>query len=333
MMDPVSLGVAQDGLPTITHLTQLAAGALAGAGMVTTPTVAISAAARVTPDDVGMYRPEHQSAWASIVDTIHTGTASKIACVLGHAGRRGSTRPRDQGIDRPLREGAWPLASASPLPYTQRSQTPCALDRNGMDEVLQNFVDSARMAAEAGFDILMLHAAHGYLLASFLSPLTNVRDDEYGGSLENRMRFPLEVAQAVRSVWPSDRPLGVALSVTDWVAGGFDVDDAVVVARAVAEQGCDLLVAQAGQTTAQSQPTFGRGFLTTLSDRVRNEAGIPTLVGGYLTTTNEVNTALAAGRADLCQLDGLPLPVERARRWAEERWRANTVDADGGAVI
>jgi anthraniloyl-CoA monooxygenase len=224
------------------------------------------------------------------------------------------------------------LVSASPLPYTPRSQTPQALDRHGMDEVRRQFADSARMATEAGFDLLVLHAGQGYLLASFLSPLTNVRDDEYGGSLENRMRFPLEVMRAVRDIWPPERPLGVALSVTDWVAGGLDVDEAVGVARALAEQGCDLLVVQAGQTVPDAQPTYGRGFLTTLSDRVRNEAGIPTLVGGFLTTTNEANTALAAGRSDLCQLDGLPLPVERARRWAEEQWQATSEGMDSRLV-
>ncbi len=325
--------MAADGLPESSHLAGLAAGALAGAGLVMTPPLAISAAARITPGDAGLYEPEHALAWRHIVDATHADTTAKVACILGHAGRRGSTRPRVDGLDRPLREGNWPLVSASPLPYTPRSQTPQGLDRAGMDGVRQQFAVSAQMASEADFDMLVLHAGHGYLLSSFLSPLTNTRDDEYGGSLENRMRFPLEVMQAVRSSWSADRPLGVALSVTDWVAGGFTVDDAIVVARALAEHACDLLVALAGQTIPDAEPAYGRGFLTTLSDRVRNEAGIATLVGGYLTTTNEVNTALAAGRADLCQLDGLALPVNEARRWAEERWQMPAEGIDSQLVL
>jgi anthraniloyl-CoA monooxygenase len=325
--------MALDGLPGATHLAALASSALAGAGLVMTPAMAISATARITPSDVGMYRPEHAVAWRHTVSALHADTTAKVGCMLGHAGRRGSTRPRVDGLDRPLREGNWPPVSASPLPYTPRSQTPQALERSGMDEVRRQFAESARMAAEASFDLLVLHAGHGYLLASFLSPLANMRDDEYGGSLEKRMRFPLEVVRAVRASWPADRPLGVALSVTDWTADGFTVDDAIVVARALAECGCDLLVVLAGQTVPDAEPSYGRGFLTTLSDRVRNEAGITTLVGGYLTTTNEVNTALAAGRADLCQLDRLALPVDEARRWAEDRWRTFADDLDGRLVL
>jgi anthraniloyl-CoA monooxygenase len=325
--------MALDGLPGAAHLAGFAAGALAGAGLVMTSPMAISAAARITPGDVGIYRPAHEVAWRRIVTALHADTTARVACVLGHAGRRGSTRPREYGLDRPLRDGNWPLVSASPLPYTPRSQTPQALDRAGMDDVRRQFAESARMVAEASFDMLVLHAGHGYLLASFLSPLTNVRDDECGGSLEHRMRFPLEVVQAVRHAWPADRPLGVALSVTDWAVGGFRVDDAIVVARALAEQGCDLLVVLAGQTVPDAESAYGRGFLTTLSDRIRNESGIPTLVGGYLTTTNEVNTVLAAGRADLCQLDGLALPVDEARRWTEERWQTFTGDVDGQLVL
>jgi anthraniloyl-CoA monooxygenase len=330
---PVPSSTALDGTPGVSHLAELAAGALAGAGMVMTAPVAVSAAARITPDDAGMYRPEHEVAWACIAAMLHEHTAAKVACMLGHAGRRAATRPRVEGLDRPLREGGWPLVSASPLPYTPRSQTPQALDRAGMEEVCQQFVTAARTAAAADFDMLMLHAGHGYLLASFLSPLTNLRDDEYGGPLENRTRFPLEVVGAVRAAWPPDRPLGVALSVTDWVAGGFDVGDAVMVARALAERGCDLLMVLAGQTVPESEPIYGRGYLTTLSDRVRNEAGVPTLVGGYLTTTNEVNTALAAGRADLCQLDGLTLPTEQARRWAEQLWQTTAEEADAPLAL
>jgi anthraniloyl-CoA monooxygenase len=184
-----------------------------------------------------------------------------------------------------------------------QSQVPKEMDRADMDRVCNEFVQAAQMAREANFDLLQLHMAHGYLLASFLSPLTNLRTDEYGGNLEQRMRFPLEVFDAVRVVWPEDKPLSVALSATDCVKGGFGVEDAVVVAKVLKAHGCDIIEVQAGQTTLESEPAYGRGFLTPLSDRVRNEAGIPTMVGGYLTTSNEVNTIVAAGRAELCIME------------------------------
>ena len=219
---------------------------------------------------------------------------------MNHAGRRGSTRPRTEGLDRPLKQGNWPLLSASPLPYTSQSQIPKEIDCAGMDQVRNDFLRSTRLAQQANFDLLQLNFAHGYLLASFLSPLTNQRGDEYGGTLEQRMRFPLEVFDAVRALWPEDKPICVALSATDCVKGGFTIEDAVTVAAALKAHGCDLIEVQAGQTTPDGEPAYGRGFLTLLSDRVRNEAGISTMVGGYLTTSNEVNTILAAGRADLC---------------------------------
>jgi anthraniloyl-CoA monooxygenase len=219
---------------------------------------------------------------------------------LGHAGRRGSTRPRAEGPDRPLREGGWPLVAASPVPYAPGGRTPAELDRAGMDGVRDSFVRAARMADEAGFDLLQLHFAHGYLLAGFLSPLTNLREDDYGGDPERRARFPLEVLDAVRAAWPESKPLSVAMSVTDCAKGGLEIEDGVGMARLFKSHGCDLIAVLAGQTTIDSDPSYGRGFLTPLSDRVRNEAGIATLVGGYLTTSNDVNTILAAGRGDLC---------------------------------
>jgi anthraniloyl-CoA monooxygenase len=193
--------------------------------------------------------------------------------------------------------------SASAIPYAPWSQVPKEMDRADMDRVRDQFVQAARLADEAGFDLLQLHFAHGYLIASFLSPLTNKRNDEYGGERENRMRYPLEVFDAVRAAWPEEKPISVALSATDYVKGGFDVDDAVAVARVLKEHGCDLIEVLAGQTTVDGEAPYGRGFLTPLSDRIRNEAGIPTMVGGFLTTSNEANTILAAGRADLCIME------------------------------
>jgi anthraniloyl-CoA monooxygenase len=267
--------------------------------LVMTNICAVSADGRITPEDAGLYDAEHPGRWARLVEEAHT-QGGYIGVQLGHAGRRGATRPRLEGLDRPLREGAWPLVSASPIPYTPRSQVPKEMDRADMDRVRGDFARAAQMAQEAGFDLLQLHFAHGYLLASFLSPLTNVRGDEYGGNLGNRMRFPLEVFDGVRAVWPQDRPMSVAITASDYARGGSDIDAAVAFARALKEHGCDLIEVLAGQTTPNSEPPYSRGFLTSLSDRVRNGAGIPTMVGGYLTTSNEANTILAAGKADLC---------------------------------
>ncbi len=294
---------AEDGVPNDTHLADLSRAALSGAGLVLTPLTAISAEGRITPADTGLYTAAQQSAWARIVEHIHSHTPAKVALQLGHAGRRGATRPRAEGLDRPLRQGSWPLLSASPLPYTAHSQTPKAMDRDDMDRVRADFARAAQMAREAGFDMLHLHCAQGYLLASFLSPLSNQRADEYGGPLENRVRFPLEVFEAGRAFWPEDRPLSVALCISDGVRGGFDAEDAVIVAQMLKARGCDMIEALAGQTIPDAEPAYGRGFLTLLSDQVRNEAGIPTMVGGYLRTTNEVNTIIAAGRADLCIME------------------------------
>ncbi len=294
---------AEDGAPNDSYLADLGHQARGGVGLVLTPLTAVSAGGRITPDDPGIYTATHKAAWARIVDQFHAQTTAKIALRLGHAGRRGATRPRAVGLDRPLSNGGWPLLSASPLPYTLQNQTPKAMDRADMDEVRDDFARAARMADEAGFDMLSLNVAHGYLLASFLSPLTNLRGDEYGGALKARLRFPLEVFDAVRAAWPEEKPLAVVLSVTDCTKGGFTVEDAIVVAQTLKARGCDLIEVLAGHTIPDAIPTYRRGFLTSLSDRVRNEAGISTMVGGYLTTTDEVNTILAACRADLCIME------------------------------
>lgn len=271
-----------------------------GAGLLVTETVAVSADGRITPDDPCLYNPEHLATWQRVVAETRARSTARLALQLGHAGRRGSTRPRSSGLDLPLQSGNWPLLSASAIAYTPYSQMPQAMDQEAMRRVLQNFVQAALMADEAGFDLLQLHFAHGYLLASFLSPLTNQRTDEFGGDLTRRMRYPLAVFDAVRETWPEHKPLSVVLPASDGVKGGLTIEDAVLIARALKDHGCDLLSIQAGQTTSESELPYGPGYLTPFSDRVRNEAGLPTLLGGYLTTSNIVNTILAAGRGDLC---------------------------------
>lgn len=291
---------ANDGLPNAVLAAQLNRLALGGPGLVITEPIAVSSEARITPGDAGLYRPEHLAAWREITDFIHANSATKVALQLNHAGRRGSTRSRQEGLDRPLRVGNWPLLAASALPYAPNSQLPKAMDRADMETICDDFVRAAQLAHEAGFDWLQLHFGHGYLLAGFLSPLANRREDDYGGSLENRLRFPLELFDAVRATWPENKPLSVALNAADGVAGGFEPAEAVQVARTLKAHGCDLIEVLAGQTTPEATPAYGPGFLTPFSDWLHSKAGIATMVGGNLTTTDEVNTILAAGRAELC---------------------------------
>lgn len=295
---------AHDGMPADALTSRLAARVRAGAGLVMAPTVAIAPDARITPFDTGMYSDAQQETWTEIVAHVRREHPSaRLGITLNHAGRRGAMQSRSRGLDVPLRDGGWPLVAPSPIPHTAGGATPTALDNAGMTRIRNEFARAAEMAAEAGFDLLQLHAAHGYLLASFLSPLTNHRDDEYGSSLANRLRFPLEVVTVVRAVWPTDRPLAVALTVTDSERGGLTVSDGVAIARTLKEHGCDLINVMAGQTTPAAIAPYRRGFLTPLADRVRNESNLATLVGGYLLTSNEANTLVAAGRADLCQLE------------------------------
>ncbi|HEX2031438.1 MAG TPA: FAD-dependent monooxygenase [Actinomycetota bacterium] len=274
-----------------------------GAALVLTGPVAVSAEGRITPASPGLYRAEHPAAWRDIVERAHASGAA-VAVPLGHAGRRGSTRPRGHGIDRPLPRDNWPLVGPSALPYTERSQPPRKMERRDMDAVVRDFAEAAGRALDAGVDLLLVHMAHGYLLASFLSPLTNLRLDRYGGRLlENRMRFPLEVFEAVRAAWPDTRPLGAVVQASDWAPGGLELDDAVAVARALAERGCDLVMPLAGQAVPGDRPRFGRAYLAPAADRLRNEAGVPTLCGGAIATTGLANTLVAGARADLCVLD------------------------------
>jgi anthraniloyl-CoA monooxygenase len=313
VLSPLSSCSTQDGMPGEAYVKQIHNAAASGAGLVVTEPIATSADGRVTPASAGIYNANHVEAWTRLVEAVHAHTQAKIAIQLNHAGRRGSTRPREEGLDRPLRDGNWQLLSSSPLPYTPYSQVPKEMHRADMDRVRDDFVLASQRALEAGFDQVQLNFAHGYLLASFISPITNLRNDEYGGDLQYRMRFPLEIFAAVRAAWTQDRPISVVISASDCVKGGFEVDDAVIIASMFKEHGCDIIAVVTGQTTIDSEPTYGRGFLTPLSDRIRNEACIPTMVGGYLTTSDEVNTMLAAGRADLCIINP---PQLNDRYWA-----------------
>jgi len=262
----------------------------------------ISPEGRISPGCAGLWSEEQALAWKRVVDFVHASSPAKIGVQLAHAGRKGSTRLMWEGIDEPLDAGNWPLISASPIPYLVHSQAPKAMDRADMDKVRDDFVRAARHADLAGFDLLEIHFAHGYLLSSFLSPLTNRRDDVYGGTLANRLRFPLEVFDAVRAVWPKDKPMSVRISATDWVPGGFDGADAVEVARALKAHGCDIVDVSTGQTTPDAKPKYGRLYQTPYSDRIRHEAGIPTMTVGNISSFADVNSILVAGRADLCVL-------------------------------
>ena len=244
-------------------------------------------------------QPEHAAAWQAIVGAVHRETPAKIALQLNHAGRRGATRPRAAGVDKPLRDGNWPLLAPSALPYRRMNQTPKAMDDADMEAVRAAFVAAAQAGTEAGFDLLALNMAHGYLLGSFLSPLTNRRDDTYGGPLAHRLRFPLTILDAVRAVWPAEKPLAVALNATDWAKGGLDVPEAVAIARALAEHGCDLIAVQAGQTTPAAHPVYDPEALAGYTDTIRNDAKVPTLATVYTTTTGQASTLLAGGRTDL----------------------------------
>ncbi|WP_398477461.1 bifunctional salicylyl-CoA 5-hydroxylase/oxidoreductase [Tardiphaga sp.] len=302
VVSPMCMYSAKDGVPNDFHLVHYGARAMGGAGLVFTEMVCISKDARITPGCAGLWTDEQEAQWTRIVDFVHGQSAAKICLQLGHAGRKGASKLMWEGMDRPLSEGAWDIVSASPLPYYPDSQVPAELDRAGMDKVKADFVAATLRADRCGFDMLEMHTAHGYLLASFLSPLTNSRTDEYGGSVENCLRFPLEVFAAMRAAWPKHKPMSVRLSATDWAEGGNTGDDAVLFARAFAEAGVDLADISTGQTVKESRPIYGRMFQTPYSDQVRNEANVATMCVGNITTADQVNTIIAAGRADLVAL-------------------------------
>jgi anthraniloyl-CoA monooxygenase len=249
-----------------------------------------------------MYLPEHVRAWKRIVDFVHEFSRAKICLQLGHSGPKGSTKLMWEGMDEPLDHGNWPVVGPSAIPYALANQVPAELTRTEMDEILAAFVRATKMGLEAGFDMLELHCAHGYLLSSFITPLRNRRSDEYGGSLSNRLRYPLEVFRAMRSVWPVQRPMSVRISATDWVDGGISGEDSVEVAHAFKAQGADLIDVSTGQTSPDAQPVYGRMFQTPYADKIRNEVGIATMAVGNITETDQVNAILAGGRADLVAL-------------------------------
>jgi anthraniloyl-CoA monooxygenase len=292
---------AVDGAVGDYHMVHLGSRAMGGAAMVMAEMTCVSADARITPGCPGMYSDEHTAAWRRIVDFVHAGTDAKIALQLGHAGPKGSTRRAWDGIDLPLAEGNWPLLAASQQQYIAGvSQVARAATAHDMERIKGDFVRASRAAADAGFDWLELHCAHGYLLSSFISPLTNRRDDEYGGSLENRCRYPLEVFAAIRAVWPQDKPISVRISAHDWVEGGITPDDAVRIAALFKAAGVDMVDCSSGQVSRLEQPVYGRMFQTPFSDRVRNEAGIATIAVGSIYEADHANSIIAAGRADLC---------------------------------
>jgi anthraniloyl-CoA monooxygenase len=301
VVSPMAQYSAVDGLATDYHLVHLGARAMGGAGLVFAEMTCVSPEARITPGCPGLYKPEHTIAFKRIADWIHQNTDAKFAIQLGHAGPKASTRLGWAGIDLPLESGNWSIVSASPQQYVEGvSQISRSMSRADMDEVKAHFMASTQAAAEVGADWLELHCAHGYLLSSFISPLTNHRTDEYGGSLENRLRFPLEVFEAVRAIWPVDKPMSVRISAHDWVEGGITPDDAVEIAKAFKAAGADMIDCSSGQVSKKEKPVYGRMFQTPFADRIRQEACIPTIAVGAISEADHANSILAAGRADLC---------------------------------
>jgi len=318
-LSPMCQYSAEDGLPGDWHLMHYGSRAIGGPGLIFTEMTCVAPDARITPGCTGLWNDEQEAAWKRITAFVHANSAAKICLQLGHAGRKGATKLMWEGMDRPLPEGAWPIISASALPYYPESQVPREMTRADMDRVKAEFVAAAERGERAGFDMLELHCAHGYLLASFLSPLTNKRTDDYGGSVENRLRYPLEVFRALREAWPREKPMSVRISATDWAEGGLSAVDSVVIAEAFAAEGCDLVDVSTGQTARESRPMYGRMFQTPFSDRIRNEAEVATMCVGNITTADQVNTIIAAGRADLVALGrphlADPSFVLRAAAW------------------
>ena len=300
VVSPMAMYSAVDGLPNDFHLVHLGARALGGAGLVFGEMTCVSPDARITPGCLGLWNEAQAKEWKRIVDFVHASSQAKFAIQLGHAGRKGATRVAWEGMDEPLAEGAWPLVSASADPYLPHSQIPRAMSRADMDRVRDDFVAATKRAAATGADWLELHCAHGYLLSSFLSPLTNKRNDEYGGDHAGRALFPLEVFKAMRAAWPSDRPMSVRLSCTDWNEGGNTPEDAAIFARMFKDAGCDVIDCSAGQVTKDEAPVYGRMFQTPFSDKIRNEIGIATIAVGAISELDQANSIIAAGRADLC---------------------------------
>ncbi|MBB4688117.1 bifunctional salicylyl-CoA 5-hydroxylase/oxidoreductase [Amycolatopsis jiangsuensis] len=348
VVSPMDMYSAVDGVPGEFHLVHLGGKALGGAGLVMTEMICVSAEGRITPGCPGLYTADQERAWQRIVGFVHRETPAKIGLQLGHSGRKGSTKLMWEGMDEPLPEGNWEVSGPSPLPYSANSQTPRELSVADLAEIRERFVAATRAAARAGFDLLELHCAHGYLLSSFLSPLTNHRTDSYGGSPENRLRFPLEVFDAMRAVWPQDRPMTVRISATDWFEGGNDADEAVAIAQAFAEHGAAAIDVSTGQVVSEERPKFGRSYQTPYADRIRNEVGrrhgTAVIAVGAISSYDDVNSLILAGRADLCAIGRTHLynpqwtlhaaaeqefPVAWPKPWAAGNRRPQTGRTDG----
>jgi anthraniloyl-CoA monooxygenase len=302
VVSPMDQYMAADGMPNEWHLVHLGSRAVGGAGLVFVEMTCPSPEARISPGCTGLWNESQRDAFKRIVDFCHAHSRAKLAMQLGHSGRKGSTQLGWERADYPLASGNWELVAPSPLPYHPESQTPREMTRTDMDRIRDDFVRSARYADEAGFDMLELHMAHGYLLSSFISPLTNLRRDEYGGPIENRLRYPLEVFCAVRAVWPQDKPMSVRISATDWAPGGLTEQDLLALARAFKEAGVDLIDVSTGQVVPQQKPVYGRMYQTPFADEIRNEIGLATMAVGNITSADQVNTIVLSGRADLVAL-------------------------------
>jgi anthraniloyl-CoA monooxygenase len=306
IVSPMDMYSAVDGVPGDFHLVHLGSKAMGGAGLVMTEMVCVSPEGRITPGCTGLWTDEQRDSWTRIVSFVHERSTARMGLQLGHSGRKGSTRLMWEGMDKPLPSGNWDVIGPSPLPYGPGSAVPRSVDRDEMDRVTAEFVAAAERGASAGFDLLELHCAHGYLLSSFLSPIANQRTDSYGGSLPNRLRYPLEVFDAVRAVWPADRPMIVRISATDWTDGGNTEHDAVEIARAFIAHGADAIDVSSGQVTAAERPAYGRSYQTPLADRIRHEVaaatGTAVIAVGAIASYDDVNSILLAGRADLCAI-------------------------------
>lgn len=301
VVSPMCQYSAEDGTPSDWHLVHYGSRAQGGAALVFTEMTDVSAEGRITPGCAGLYNDDHLAAWTRIVDYVHEHTSAKLAVQLGHAGRKGATKRLWEGMDEPLPSGGWPLLAPSAIAWAEGNTVPREMTRQDMVRVRDEHVRAAELAAQAGFDMLELHCAHGYLLSSFLTPLSNQRGDDYGGSLENRARYPLEVLDAVREVW-ADKPLSVRISATDWVEGGFDEHQATAFAGMLKEHGVDIVDVSTGQTSTQAEPVYGRAYQAPFSERIRNTVGIPTMTVGSIWDADRINTILLAGRADLVSL-------------------------------
>lgn len=327
VVSPMCMYSAADGTPGDFHLVHYGALAQGGAGLVMTEMTDVAAEARITLGCAGIYTDAHTAAWRRIVDFAHDQGGARVGLQLGHAGRKGATRLMWEGIDEPLAEGAWEILAPSPLPYFPHSQRPRPMERADMDRVIAQYAAATSRAVAAGFDLIEVHMAHGYLLASFLSPLTNLRSDGYGGSIEARARFPLEVFDAVRARWPEGRPMSVRVSATDWHPHGITDDDLRALAAMLKARGCDIIDVSSGQTVPEAKPAFGRMYQTPWSDLVRNEVGIATMAVGNIQSADQVNSILASGRADLCVLARphladpfWTLRAAAAQGWDTQRW-------------